>query len=270
MIDRNAVAAYLDRIGGEPPAVVDAAALRRLHRAHLTAVPFENLSIHLGEAVSLDPDALVDKLVRRHRGGFCYELNGAFALLLEALGCRVTRVAARVFDGDQLTPPFDHLALVARPVDGSGPWLVDVGFGRHSVYPLHFAERAEQHDPGGQFTLVERDHGDVDVLLNGTAQYRVERRERTLADFVPACWWHATSPDSHFRRGPVCSRLTADGRVSLSGRRLTVTGVGGRAEHDLAGDDDALVAYREHFGIDLAAPPAVAPGDRREARTSAA
>ncbi len=134
-MDHETVVAYLNRVGITVQAVSDAAGLRSLHRAHQLTVPFENLSIHLGEPVSLDERDLIGKIVRRRRGGFCYELNGAFALLLEALGARVSRVAARVYGEAGLGPPFDHLALIVRPGDGSGPWLADVGFGSHSDYP---------------------------------------------------------------------------------------------------------------------------------------
>ena len=85
-MDHETVMAYLNRVGVTAPTVSDAAGLRTLHRAHQRTVPFENLSIHLAEPVSLDERDLIDKIVRRRRGGFCYELNGAFALLLEALG----------------------------------------------------------------------------------------------------------------------------------------------------------------------------------------
>src|SRR5215470_823990 len=135
-MDDKTVAAYLDRIGtGRRPEVIDAAALRDLHRAHLLAVPFENLSIHLAEPISLDEDTLLGKIVTRRRGGFCYELNGAFALLLRALGADVVLAAARVHGAGSLGPPFDHLALLVRLPDGSGPWVADVGFGRHAVHP---------------------------------------------------------------------------------------------------------------------------------------
>ena len=81
---------YLARIGVARPASADLQALRDLQTAHLLAVPFENLSIHLDEPIVLDHPALVTKVARMHRGGFCYELNGAFAGLLTALGFRVS------------------------------------------------------------------------------------------------------------------------------------------------------------------------------------
>jgi N-hydroxyarylamine O-acetyltransferase len=257
-MDAAALAAYLDRIEAARPAVLDAAALGALHLAHQRAVPFENLSIHLGEPISLDEADLIAKIVTRRRGGFCYELNGAFALLLEGLGARVRRVAARVYGGEaRLGPLFDHLALVVSLPDGSGPWLADVGFGSHSSYPLRYDGRDGQDDPGGRFVLADAPDGDVDVAKDGEPQYRIERRERALADFVPTCWWQQTSPDSHFTWSTICSRLTAEGRISLSGRTLIRTS-GARTEQDLGPDGAVLAAYREHFGIVLDRVPAVA------------
>ncbi len=259
-MDEQTVAAYLDRIGAARPGGPDAAGLRVLHRAHLLTVPFENLSIHLREPVSLDERDLVGKIVTRRRGGFCYELNGAFALLLRALGYRVVALAAaRVWGDGGLGPPFDHLALLVRPADGSSPWLADVGFGSHSVYPLRFGDRRPQDDPAGRFTLADAGDGDVDVLKDGEPQYRIEPRERCLADFVPTCWWQQTSPDSHFTRGTICSRLTGDGRISISGRTLIRTSGGSRDEQPLPSDAAVLAAYREHFGITLDRVPAVGP-----------
>ena len=251
MVDEETAAAYLRRIAVSPPVTADAATVRRLHRAHQIAVPFENLSIHLSEPISLEESDLVDKIVQRRRGGFCYELKGLFALLLEALGASVTRVAARVHGDSGFGPPFDHLALIVRPADGSGPWLADVGFGRHSDYPLLLDRRAGQDDPAGEFLLADAPDGDLDVLRDGRPQYRIELRERALDDFVPTCWWQQTSPRSHFTEGTICSRLTEDGRVSISGRTLIQTSGTARTERQLDGDDALLAAYREHFGITL-------------------
>jgi N-hydroxyarylamine O-acetyltransferase len=198
-VDHDTVAAYLNRVGPVASAAGDAAGLRALHRAHQLAVPFENLSIHLGEPVSLDGPDLIDKIVRRRRGGFCYELNGAFALLLDA--------------------------------------------------------RDDQDDPAGRFRLADAGAGDIDVLKDGRPQYRIETRERSLADCIPTCWWQQTSPLSHFTRSTICSRLTPGGRVTISGRMLIQTQGGTRTEHRLETDDLLLAAYQDHFGIALSRVP---------------
>jgi len=255
-MDRETAIAYFERIGAEPVTRLDADSLRMLHRAHLLAVPFENLSIHLDEPISLAEPGLTEKIVRRRRGGFCYELNGLFALLLEACGARVRRVAARVYGESGLGPPFDHLALFVSPADGSGPWLADVGFGSHSTYPLHAGSRADQDDPAGTFRVADAGDDDLDVFRDGRPQYRIESRSRELVDFGPTCWFQQTSPSSHFTKSTICSRLTEDGRISLSGKLLIETHGETRTERKLDSADDLLAAYREHFDVVLDRVPA--------------
>ncbi|MGW0986707.1 arylamine N-acetyltransferase family protein [Streptomyces sp. NPDC002486] len=265
------VDAYLRRLGVEHPAWPTVDALRELHLRHLRTVPFENLSIHLGEEIVLEEKRLLDKVVGARRGGFCYELNGSFGALLAALGYDVALLAARVYgDEGRLGIPYDHLALRVRTVDG-GDWLADVGFGAHSHLPLAFGDRGEQEDPGGRFRIVEAGpdaagvrggHGtveaaDLDVFRDGRPQYRLEVRPRALGDFVAGAWWHSTSPVSHFTRSLVCSRVTEEGgRITLSGRRFTVTAADGtREERELETDEEVLGAYRERFGIELDTVP---------------
>ncbi|WP_046707427.1 arylamine N-acetyltransferase family protein, partial [Streptomyces europaeiscabiei] len=152
-MDTAELDAYLRRLGAEQPAWPTVDVLRELHLRHLRTVPFENLSIHLGEEIVLEEKRLLDKVVGERRGGFCFELNGLFGALLAALGFDVTLLAARVYgDEERLGIPYDHLALRVRTVDG-GDWLADVGFGTHSHYPLEFGGRGEQADPGGTFRV---------------------------------------------------------------------------------------------------------------------
>ncbi|MFF6779912.1 arylamine N-acetyltransferase [Streptomyces sp. NPDC012510] len=261
--------AYLRRLGVEHPAWPTVEVLRELHLRHLRAVPFENLSIHLGEEIVLEERRLLDKVVGRRRGGFCYELNGLFGALLAALGYDVTLLAARVYGEEgRLGIPYDHLALRVRTVDG-GDWLADVGFGANSHCPLEFGARGEQEDPGGTFRVVEADReseggefGDLDVLRDGKPQYCLETRPRVLGDFVAGAWWHSTSPASHFTRSLVCSRLAEDGgRITLSGRTFTVTSADGAREvTELSSDAEVLSAYRERFGMTLDRVPEVREG----------
>jgi N-hydroxyarylamine O-acetyltransferase len=107
------------------------------------------------------------------------------------------------------------------------------------------------------------DAADLDVLMGGRSQYRLEVRPRALGDFVAGAWWHSTSPASHFTRSLVCSRVTEDGgRITLSGRVFKVTEAdGAREERELGTDEEVLGAYRERFGIELDRVPTVRPPD---------
>jgi N-hydroxyarylamine O-acetyltransferase len=255
------VDAYLDRLGVAWPAAPDLATLRHLQERHLAAVPFENLSIHLGEPIELTEEALFGKIVRRRRGGFCYELNGLFAALLRSLGYAAALHAAQVFRPDgTLGPPLDHAAIVVSLDEEE--WLVDVGFGRFSRHPLRLSGVDAQSDPDGEFLVLDAPHGDVDVLQDGKPQYRLERRPRPLSDFVPMAWWQATSPSSHFTKSLTCSRPTSQGRVTLSGDRLIETVDGVRHEVVLASEAAIRTAYRVYFGLTLnrlPTPPGESP-----------
>ncbi len=252
-VNEATVDAYLARIGAERPARPSDDALHDLHLRHLLSVPFENLSIHMGENIVLDHEALVSKIVDRRRGGFCYELNGAFAALLRALGFEVDLLAARVFLEDGLGVPYTHMALRV------GPWLADVGYADHAYHPLRLDERGDQADPAGVFRIVPTPDGDLDILRDGKPDYRLETRARELRDYEAACWWNRTSPKSHFTRSLVCSMLTEAGRITLSGRTLIRTVDGERQERSLGGDTEVLDAYRTHFGIVLDRVPEVMP-----------
>jgi N-hydroxyarylamine O-acetyltransferase len=254
------VTAYLDRIGiahPDRPDQPDADYLRRLHRQHLHTVPFENLSIHLGEDIPLETGALFDKIVTRRRGGYCYEVNGAFAMLLRSLGYRVSLLAARVH-GASGFGPLSHLAL---RVDTDEPWLVDVGFGRNPELPLRLNDPGEQNDTHGTFRIQTTAEGDLDVYRDGSVIYRIEQRPRELDDFKPAHWYQRTWPGSHFTQSPFCTLFTDHGTITLAGRRLITTAGTTRNEEEFETDEQVLAAYREHFGLALdrvPTPPALA------------
>jgi N-hydroxyarylamine O-acetyltransferase len=240
--------AYLVRLGlAREDVGRDPASLARLHRAHLLAAPFENLSIHAGEAIQLDAGWLYDKIVRRRRGGFCYELNGLFAELLVALGFRVERLAAQVYgDGGALGIPFDHMCLRVDDV-----WLVDVGFGDSFIVPLRLDERGVQHDGRREFRIVD-DGPDARILEDaGKPAFRFTLAPFALADFAPGCTYHTTSPASHFTRRSVVSRLTPDGRITLRDDRLITTAAdGGKTETPIAGRTAWREAARARFDLD--------------------
>jgi N-hydroxyarylamine O-acetyltransferase len=256
--------AYLDRMNYRGELAPTVATLRELHRAHLLAVPFENLDIHLGRTISLKQDALFDKIVTRRRGGFCYELNGLFALLLRGLGFEVTLLSAGVARATGgFGPEFDHLTLLvkATSVEATGlnlqsaSWLADVGFGDSFREPLRLVEAVEQEQDGRAYCL-DRD-GEHLILVQRDAagwepQYRFTLQPHTQAAYTDMCHYHQTSPASSFTRKRVCTLATPDGRVTLSDLVLIVTAHGERIEQVLPDELAFKAALREHFGIQLA------------------
>ncbi|MGH9210440.1 MAG: arylamine N-acetyltransferase family protein [Acidimicrobiales bacterium] len=248
-LDGRQTEAYVSRLGFAAPPPVDAAGLRALHVAHLRRLPFENLDIHLGVLISLDVADIVDKLTRRRRGGFCYELNGGFAALLRALGFDVTLLEARVYSGDgEVGIRCDHLCL---RVDLDRPYLADVGFGACFAEPLQLIPGLEQDDPNGTFEIVEAGGGHLDVVNGGSAQYRFDLAPRRLDEFAAGCEYHQRSPASHFTQNTVCSLPTATGRVTVRGLTLLETDGGERREQALLDAAELGAVYRERFGVDL-------------------
>lgn len=243
---------YLNRIGIDAVPAVDALGLRALHEAHLATVPFENLSIALGERIELDEQRLLDKVVGARRGGFCYELNGAFAWLLRRVGFAVECLEARVFSDGEPGPPFDHMVL---RVNAGEPFLADVGFGDSFLTPLRFHERAEQLDRTGAYRLVPVDDITIDLLRDSAPQFRLSREPHELAEFAGMCDYHQTSAESHFKTGTICSLPTPEGRITIRNRTRITTSDGERTEHPIESDEELRALLEDRFGIALDSLP---------------
>jgi N-hydroxyarylamine O-acetyltransferase len=244
--------AYLERIKYRGPIEPTAATLQELHKAHLLAAPFENLDIHLGREIVLDEHKNYSKIVEQRRGGFCYELNGAFAMLLRALGYDVKMLSAGVARAEGgFGPPFDHMTLL---VELEKRWLADVGFGESFREPLLLDEPGEQAQTWGayriardgeHFTLEQRE-GDL-----WKPQYQFTLQPYEFTDFAEMCRYHQTSPESHFTQRRMCSLATVDGRITLTNMRLITTTGGERQERELTDQQEYAALLRERFGMEL-------------------
>ncbi|MEU3253462.1 arylamine N-acetyltransferase [Streptomyces sp. NPDC006997] len=253
------VDAYLRRIGAERPERADLKTLTHLQERHLRSVPFETIDFNLGVPVKMGEEVL-EKIVDRRRGGGCYELNTAFAVLLRSLGFTVDLLPARTLHNGKeplLGVHGGHMMLRVT-IEGE-PWLVDVGFRWASRGPLRLRDREPQKDDNGEYRIVDGDHGDVAIVHDGVPRIRLETRERDVEDFVPTLWWYCTSPDSPVTGGSVwASIVTADGRVSLLDRTLSRT-EDGRQVREVLDDDAFPAACRRWFGIELDRLPHLPP-----------
>ncbi len=217
------IEAYLARVGFDGPISHDVATLEALQRAHLTAVPFENLHVFHRLEVRTDADWNINKIVNEGRGGWCFENNGAFGALLTGLGFDVRYLGAAVLLGGP-TDVVDHLCL---EVQAGGSWLVDVGFGDSFIRPLDLNSRQPQDGGTAMFDLMPSPKGltlakiDQDVPV---AQYRFKRVTLRLDQFEPASQKLQADETGHWRTKPFATRLLDGGpdRVTLLTDRLKV------------------------------------------------
>jgi N-hydroxyarylamine O-acetyltransferase len=249
-LSSDQLGAYLERIG------VDAAeptldAVTRIHRAHLETVPFESLDIHVGRSISLDLDAVFEKLVTRRRGGFCYENNSLLASAVAALGIDVALLSASVArDDGGFGPAFDHLVVRARFAEGER--FLDVGFGEGYRSPMPADGAWHDHAPaaeyrirneGAELELVHRRDGTV------STDYRIDPTPQALGEFAEMCRYHQTSPKSGFTRQWTASLATPTGRVTVVPGRLIERTNGIRTETEVATADQLGAILESRFGI---------------------
>lgn len=250
------ISKYLDRIHYQGEIKPDLSTLKKLQLAHMRSVPFENLSIHYKEPIVLEEELLYKKIVENKRGGFCYELNGLFAQLLQEIGFKVTRLSAGVVKGDgSFGPEFDHLTLL---VHLDQDYLVDVGFGNSFQQPLSFNERGIQHQAGKAYQIstdedayILMEQNNLDKKPDFQSQYRFTQKAHELHEYTTMCHYHQTSLKSSFTQKRICSRATPSGRISLSELKLIVTEDGIRNEIELKSEDAFLVALKEYFEIEI-------------------
>lgn len=216
---------YLQRINYSGPIRPTLEVLQALQMAHLLEVPFENLDIHRQVPIILDTSLFYTKVVTNRRGGFCYELNGLFGVLLRQIGFQVDFVSARIATKEgEYNPEFDHLALLVHLEDQS--YLCDVGFGEFASAPLALQMGALQENSRGTFIMEPFDapYHKVSKWVDGkkVPEYIFDPQPRDLLEFAGRCVFHQEEPTGHFRKQRLITRMTEDGRITLTDRELKI------------------------------------------------
>lgn len=247
-------AAYLKRINYEGDLNISLDLLKQLQYLHLLHIPFENLDIHQG--ITINMENACSKIVEKGRGGFCYELNGAFFDLLTAIGFQVKLISGRVANKDQgFGQEFDHMAILAE-IDGNR-YLVDVGFGDFSAEPLEITLNTVQHDRYGDFQIKRFDSKYLivkkladDVFI---PEYIFTETARIPEDFKEMCTYHQTNEASSFTKKKICSIATENGRITITGERLKIREGKELIEKEFAGESAFHHDLLKYFNIQLSA-----------------
>lgn len=261
--------AYLERIGVADASAPTLDTLRALQRGHVTRIPFENLEIALGRPIALGVPELQDKLVRRRRGGYCFEHTALFAAALERLGFGVTALLGRVQMGsDKLRPATHALLLVttAESAEDGRRWLCDVGFGQGPLAPLEFVDGAEADQDGWGYRLERHPDEAVPGVQEWSLHQRgpegwVHRHTFLLAAAYPIDYevgnhYVSTSARSPFTGRAYAQRFGPSVHHELDETRLTIRPVRGPVETRMLAPEEVPAVLAEVFEIALAAEDA--------------
>ena len=267
-----AVSDYLARIGASEAAPPSVEALADLQARHLERVVFENLEIQRGRPTTVDYGESAERIVKGGRGGYCFHLNGAFGLLLEALGYEVSRRRGTVQPPPETAPGrvLNHLVVLVHGLPTSanpeGTWWTEVGFGDGPIRPLALRAGSAEDPPhtyalepspvyAGGWRMLQEDADGVGVGI-----IDVDTEAPPEAELAAAHERLATSPESRFVRTATCQRRDARGVDVLRARTLS------RVERDstrttlLADEGEWFAALADVFGMPL---PDVDAAERR-------
>lgn len=246
---------YFTRIGYHGPRTPRLATLDALTHAHTHRIPFENLDVLLGRPIELATDAIFDKLVRRGRGGYCFEQNGLFLAVLRELGFDAKPLSARVrIDKPRdVTPARTHV-FVRVEIAGQS-FVTDVGVGALSLTrSLRLHEEGAQETPHETRRIVREDgryfhQAKLGDVWSDVCEFTLE--EMPLIDREVANHFTATHPRSHFKDRLIVARADEDGaRIILVNDTLKVRARDGRAQVTALTSPSALLAaLSERFGL---------------------
>lgn len=253
--DNFSLPEYLARIRFKGTPTPDIGTVTSLMRQQLFTVPFENLDVQAGKIVSLVPEDIVGKIVHRKRGGYCYEVNGLFAMALEAIGVPYRFAAARpmIYPARR---PRTHMVLVVE-LEGDR-WLVDLGFGSYGIRaPMRLsALDVDIRQDDDVYQLVPIDNGFLllQAQVDGAwaNQYAFDLSHQEWIDFAPANHLNSTHPDSIFVQKTIAVVMTEGGRKILAGDSFKIV-EHGRAEKRTIAWEEAAGILAHEFGLTM--PP---------------
>ncbi len=241
---------YLNRIaytGAREPTL---AVLNALQEAHLSAIPYENLDIHLGRRLPLDQSRAYEKIVLQKRGGWCYEMNALFAWALREIGFEVQYLSSGVLRPNGQTPDGDQQILFVNRA-----YLADVGFGDGAICALPLHQGTYQAGFLEYRISLEDNWTMHNPKESNTAGFVFSLEPRELGFFQERCSDLQTNPDSGFVRLTVCQRMTREALYTLRGAVLTVRTRTGESQRNLENLEDYQKVLLEHFKLELLQAP---------------
>jgi N-hydroxyarylamine O-acetyltransferase len=215
-------------------------------------IPFENLDVHLNNKIALTSTKIYKKVVEQTRGGFCYELNYLFSLLLKELGYSCKIISTRIFDSlGNRGPMFDHMAIL---VQDHTNWLLDVGFGDLFLKPIAIITDQVQTDGRNFFKISKYDSSDFILKMstdgvNFTKRYTFNSSRKSISCFKKICLEKQVNSNSYFVQNLICTRATKTGRITVFNNKLIKKTIRTKKETRIRNDMELLKILQNQFDI---------------------
>ncbi len=245
---------YFERINYSGSREATEETLNKLHICHAMNVPFENLDVFYKKPPQLDEASLYNKIVKNKRGGYCFEMNGIFSIVLKRLGFKVTDLLAKVFvEGIGYTAKTHQVILVE--INGR-KWVVDVGFGNDGLLaPLRLEENTDQKQYAHVYNLIkEPQYGYLLRKKTGDKYnnlYAFTLEECRPEDFIMSNHFTATYPESFFLLMRMCTMPTKEGRITLTDTHFKVIENGDIKETEIKNEEEFRTCLKDYFRLDL-------------------
>lgn len=249
------VRAYLHRIGYQGPIDKSAETLARIQECHLHTIPYENFDILAGIPLSLEIPNLMDKIVYKGRGGYCFELNALYKWLLEELGYPVTSLFSRFWRDEPNAPPKRRHHVLKVEAEGVY-YLCDVGVGGIVPrWPIRMMEGLVHHQ-GDESYRLEKDDYFGWVLCEQKKEkwewlYSFTEEPQLPKDFIMATFWCENSTDSIFTKNAMVAVRTKQGRNTISGKEFRIFTHDGVHTFTPKTPEEYSQNVKEYFGIDI-------------------
>ena len=201
--------------------------LERLRDAFSKSFAYENIDVLLGREIRLNRDALVTKLLDQGRGGYCFELNTLFGIMLKTLGYDVAMHLGRVWlRNPQGVPERNHGTIIV--VIENISYLADVGFGGRSpriVMRILDDDAVLDGDAANEPVRIIEFQDDLMVQrkIEGCwhNQFSFERKPASVNDVAVANFFQYAYPDSQFKHHLFVGKFTENGRDGLFDTRVS-------------------------------------------------
>ncbi|MDP2077160.1 MAG: arylamine N-acetyltransferase [Sulfuricurvum sp.] len=238
---------YLSRIGHNGAVLNDLTTLTQLVQKQLRSIPFENTEVQAGRIPSLTPEDIYTKILTNRRGGYCYEINGIFAMALSAIGFEWYFTGARPMFYPMRRPK-THMVVIVH-VEGRD-YLCDTGFGGYALRAPMMIEEGEITQDGDRFRLELIDGEYVLsslVQAEWQRQYGFALQPQEWIEFSLANYFNATHPDTIFTQKNLAIMQTPNGRKILVDNELKLIEEGRLERLEI----EYECALKEYFGLEI-------------------